>query len=83
MILDDHRIYIAGGFGGEPEAFHREAFIYDMKTDTYAGASALPYAASVALVKLDDWLYCLGGEDRKKHRTDAAFRIRWKELLPR
>ncbi|MEO6786081.1 MAG: kelch repeat-containing protein [Chthoniobacteraceae bacterium] len=83
VMLDEHRAYIAGGFGGDPEAFHSEAFIYDTRTDTYAAATALPHAALVVLVKLDGWLYCLGGEDRKKHRTDAAFRIRWKELLPR
>jgi hypothetical protein len=35
----------------------------------------------VSLVKSGDWLYCIGGEDRKRHRTDAIYRIRWRELL--
>jgi hypothetical protein len=35
----------------------------------------------VTLVKDGEWLYCLGGEDRKRHRTAAAFRIRWASLL--
>jgi len=26
-------------------------------------------------VKLDGWVYCLGGEDRKRHRSDAVHRI--------
>jgi hypothetical protein len=29
----------------------------------------------VHLVKLGDGVYCLGGEDRKKSRTAAAFHI--------
>jgi hypothetical protein len=37
----------------------------------------------VTLIRNGEWLYCLGGEDRKRHRTDAVFRIRWQELLSR
>ncbi|MEO6738832.1 MAG: kelch repeat-containing protein [Chthoniobacteraceae bacterium] len=81
VMLNEHRAYIAGGFGGDPEAFHSEAFIYDTRADTYAAATPLPHAALVALVKLDGWLYCLGGEDRKKHRTDACWRISVADLL--
>jgi hypothetical protein len=35
----------------------------------------------VALVVLDGYLYCLGGEDKKQSRTDACYRIRVEELL--
>jgi hypothetical protein len=35
----------------------------------------------VSLVVCDGFLYCLGGEDRKQSRTDAAFRIPVAELL--
>jgi hypothetical protein len=64
------------------EEFTAEAFIYDTAADQYTVAPPLPYRAMASLVKSGDWIYCLGGEDRKKHRTDAAFRIQWKELLP-
>jgi hypothetical protein len=29
----------------------------------------------VTLVKLGNWVYCLGGEDRKRHRSAAVHRI--------
>ena len=45
-------------------------------------AAPLPLRALVSLVVAGEYLYCLGGEDRKKQRTDSVFRIRWKELLP-
>ena len=75
VALDEHRIYLAGGYGGEPEGFLSAAFIYDERTDSYAKATPLPYAATVGLVRLDGFVYCLGGEDKMKSRTDAAWRI--------
>ena len=79
--LDDTRLYLAGGYKNDTEEFTSEAFIFDMAAGAYRPAPPLPQRAMVALVKLGDWLYCLGGEDRKKHRSEAAFRIRWSELL--
>lgn len=78
VALDDHLIYIAGGYG---EAFTTDAVIYDVKTDSYRKARSLPYAAMVALVKCDGFVYCLGGEDKMKSRTDKFFRIPVAELL--
>lgn len=78
--LDDTRLLLAGGYKNDTEEFTDAAFLYDTRTDRYTATTPLPYRGMVALVKLDDWLYCLGGEDRKKSRTAAAFRIRWKEL---
>ena len=83
MNLDGRHIYLAGGYKNDAEEFTADAFIYDIATGRYIAAPSLPYRAMVSLVKCGEWLYCLGGEDRKKHRTDAAFRIRWRELLPR
>ena len=81
VALDDHRIYLAGGFT-DPERFLSEAFIYDVLTNAYTKATPLPYAATLSLVLQDGFVYCLGGEDQKKHRTDAFWRIPVKELLP-
>jgi N-acetylneuraminic acid mutarotase len=81
VALDDHTIYIAGGYRDEPEGFIDEAFLFDTKTQTFRRAQPLPYRAMVSLVIAGDQLYCLGGEDRKKHRTDAAFRIPTKSLI--
>lgn len=83
VTLDDSHILIAGGYRNDDEEFTDAAFIFDVKALRYVPTKPLPYKAMVSLVKSGEWLYCLGGEDRKQHRTDAAFRIRWKEMLPR
>jgi N-acetylneuraminic acid mutarotase len=72
VTLDDHRIYLAGGYTDD---FTADAVIYDLKSDSYTKAKALPYAAMVGLIKLDGFVYCLGGEDKKQSRTDKFFRI--------
>lgn len=82
VALNEHRIYIAGGYGDEPAGFLDQAFIYDLRTDSYAEAKPLPYAASAGLVVLDGYLYCIGGEDRMKSRSDSFWRIRLEKLLP-
>ena len=76
IALDNERVYLAGGYKSDPEGFTAEAFIYDANADTYSPAKALPYAASVSLVMYDGFVYCLGGEDMKKHRSDGCFRIK-------
>lgn len=80
VALDNERIYLAGGYKSDPEGFTAEAFIYDATADAYSPAKPLPYAASVGLVVHDGFVYCLGGEDMKKHRSDAFFRIKVEEL---
>ncbi len=81
VALDEHHIYIAGGYGGEPEGFLSTAFIYDRRSDSYAPATPLPYAATVGLVRRDGFVYCFGGEDKMKSRTAAAWRLRVADLL--
>ncbi|MSU52146.1 MAG: hypothetical protein EXS41_01945 [Opitutaceae bacterium] len=81
VALDERHLFVAGGYRNDEVEFVADTFVFNVDTGTYASTTPLPYAAMVALVKSGDWLYCLGGEDRKKHRTDAAFRIRWRELL--
>jgi len=83
VALDPRHILIAGGYRDDSVEFVRDAFIFDLTTGTYTPTIPLPYAAMVSLVQSGEWLYCLGGEDRKKHRTDAVFRIRWQALLAR
>lgn len=83
VTLDARHILVAGGYRNDDVEFVRDAYVYDVQTGIYTATTPLPYAAMVALVQSGDWLYCLGGEDRKKHRTDAAYRIRWRELLRR
>ena len=78
VALDGQHIYLAGGYTTD---FSADAFIYDVKADSYTKAKPLPYAAMVGLVKLDDFVYCLGGEDKKQSRTDKFYRIPVAELL--
>ncbi|MBL9131498.1 MAG: hypothetical protein JNG86_09885 [Verrucomicrobiaceae bacterium] len=78
VSLDETHIYIVGGYRDD---FTAEAVIYDVKADSYRKATPLPYAAMVGLVRLDGFVYCLGGEDKMKSRTDKFFRIPVAELL--
>ena len=82
VALDQRFIYVAGGYKNDAEEFTSEAFLFDTRDNSFKPSAYLPYRAMVALVVLQGDLYCLGGEDRKKHRTDAAFRIPVRELLP-
>jgi N-acetylneuraminic acid mutarotase len=81
LALDDEHILIAGGYKNEAEEFTKEAFIFHTGRGEYRPTTPLPYRAMVALLKTGEYVYCLGGEDKKKHRADGCFRIAVKELL--
>ncbi|MEQ2007726.1 MAG: hypothetical protein ABMA26_13100 [Limisphaerales bacterium] len=81
VSLDDNHIYLAGGHGADAEGFLSTAFIYNAATDRHTPALPLPLAGMTCLVKCGEHVYALGGEDRKKHRSDACFRIRAAVLL--
>jgi N-acetylneuraminic acid mutarotase len=83
VALDDRRILIAGGYRNDAVEFVADSFVFDVERGTYTAGPALPYAAMVTLVRDGEWIYCLGGEDRKRHRTDAVFRVAWREWLRR
>lgn len=78
VTLDTQHVYLAGGYTDD---FTAEAVIYDMQADTYRPAPPLPIAAMVKLVRCGDFIYCLGGEDKKQSRTDKCFRMKVSELL--
>lgn len=80
VALDDRHIYLAGGYQGGPEGFVDQAFIYDISQDNFAPATPLPYGAIVGLVRSGGYVYCLGGEDKLKHRTASCYRIKVEEL---
>ena len=77
-VLDDRHILLAGGY---KQDFSDEAFVYDTKTDSYIQTTPLPYRAMVGLVKAGSEIYCIGGEDRMRHRSDLFYRITGKALL--
>lgn len=80
--LDERYAYLAGGARNEPEGFTDAAFLYDLVTNRYWPASSLPYrAALVGLVLEGEYVYCIAGEDRAQHRSDAVHRIKRTELL--
>lgn len=80
VALDAHRVYLAGGYGTDAEGFLGEAFIYDAASDRYTPAKPLPFKALTSLILCGDYVYALGGEDKKQHRTDQSWRIRANEL---
>ena len=79
-MLDPRRIYLAGGYVSDEVGFTPDAFIFDPEKPAYHPATPLPYAGMVTLVRSGEWVYCLGGEDRKRHRSAAVHRIRAAEL---
>lgn len=81
VALDDQHVYLAGGYGTDEEGFLDAAWIYDVQTQQYRKALPLPIKALTCLVKGGDAVYALGGEDQKKHRTAACFRIPVAALL--
>ena len=78
VALDKHRIYLAGGYLADD--FTDRAFIFDTRTGSYTRALPLPYKGQVGLVRCGDYVYCIGGEDQLRHRTDAVHRVRITEL---
>ena len=79
VVLDDRRIYLAGGYLADE--FTDRAYVYDTEKDSYTPATALPYKGQVGLVRCGEFVYCIGGEDRLKHRSDAVHRLKVSELL--
>ncbi len=79
--LDANRIYLAGGVQEGTEGFSAQAMIYHIAEDRYTAAVPLPYRAYVNLVLCDGFVYCLGGEDQARHRTDLVCRISVAALL--
>lgn len=76
--LDQRYILLGGGYRDD---FVDDAFLYDTRTDTYTRTVNLPYRAMSSLVKMGNFVYWLGGEDKQRHRSDLAYRIRWKDLV--
>lgn len=82
VALDDHRIYLAGGYGTDQEGFLAAGYLYETDSNRYVPAPALPFAALTCLVKCGEFVYAIAGEDKQKHRTDACWRIKLSELSP-
>ena len=82
VALDDRFIYLAGGYQDSEKGFVDAAFIYDIREDRYAPATRLPYRANVGLVQAGGHVYCLGGEDKLRHRTASCYRIKVEDLRP-
>ena len=81
VVLNDETILLAGGYKNDIEEFTSEAFLFNVQRGEYRPIKPLPYRSLVGLVKCGNFIYCLGGEDKKKHRTDACYRIPVEELI--
>lgn len=75
VAVGEGSLYLAGGYKSDAEGFTAEAWLYDTAKNEYRAAHPLPYPGMVSLVVCGGHLYCLGGEDRQKSRTDACFRM--------
>ena len=81
VALDDDTVYLGGGYPNDETGFTAQGWLYHLKADTYTPAPPLPYPAMVSLVAHQGYVYCLGGEDKKKSRTNKCYRIRVAALL--
>lgn len=81
VTLDANHIYLAGGVQNDGVGITDQALIYHVAEDRYTPATPLPYRAYVGLVQSGGFIYCLGGEDKGMHRTDAVYRISVTDLL--
>jgi len=80
--LDDDHVYLAGGYKSDAEGFVDRGFVYSLREDRYRPAAALPYSGCVSLLAAGGYIYCIGGEDGRKHRADAVNRIGISQLTP-
>ena len=81
VALDERHIYIAGGYKNDAEEFTAEAFLFDVESGRFRATKALPFRAMTTLLRIGGFVYCLGGEDQKKHRSAAVWRIPRQALL--
>ncbi len=79
--VSKHHIYLAGGYPGDAEGFTDRAYLFLATGGRFVPAAPLPIKAMVHLASDGEWIYCLGGEDRKQHRSDQMWRIRISELM--
>ncbi len=79
--LSEPYIYLAGGYPNDSDGFVDTGWIFQATLGRFVPATSLPIKAMVHLVSDGEWIYCLGGEDRKQHRSDQMWRIRIRELL--
>lgn len=80
VALDDGRIFLAGGYGSDEEGFLSKAYFFDVDAGRFTPTKPLPFAAATSLVLCGDFIYVLGGEDQKRHRTAQCWRIRTDDL---
>ena len=81
VSLDEHRIYLAGGYSSVSTGFVAKAWIYHLRTDRYSPATPLPLAVCTTFVKSGEFIFLLGGEHQMRHRSAACWRIRIRDLL--
>jgi hypothetical protein len=81
LDLDGRHILLAGGYKNDTEGFLAQSFLYDIGNDLYRPSVPLPYPSIPTLVQAGDRVFCMGGEDRKRHRSDKVFWIHTRELL--
>lgn len=76
--LDDSHILVAGGY---TDKFSDRAWLYDVTANQYREIAAVPFPAGASLLKVGEYVYWIGGEDRMRHRTEAMYRARLRDLL--
>ena len=82
VTLDHGLVYLAGGYPDDAQGFTDHAWVLDPAAGTIKAATPLPLTAMVHLLREEGWVYLLGGEDQKQHRSARMWRIAVSELVP-
>lgn len=81
VALSEGHIYLGGGYPSDAVGFTDQAWIYLAAVGKAIPAKALPMKSMMHFATDGEWVYCLGGEDKKKHRNAQMWRIGISELL--
>lgn len=82
--LDDRHVLLAGGYRsfGDRMDVTAECFLYDAVRDRYLPLPPLPVEAmTIGLLRDNDTIYMIGGEDRPRTRSAAVYRASISDLL--
>lgn len=72
--LGRHQILLAGGYTNATSGFSDATYVYHTDTDRYTHTASVPLPVmGLALVRHDNKLWALGGEDKAQHRSARFF----------
>ncbi len=81
VAISGRHVYVGGGYVSDEVGFTSDAYVFDAENERLVGARPLPLSGMVHLASDGTHVYCLGGEDAKKHRSSKVWRVPVEKLL--